>query len=118
MNNKDFYDTLDLRYPEIAECLVTNDNKFYIPVLMALVDYAGLPPKSISVNNNPAKLFNKENNIGLSSITRTNYIELEVPQYLWYEDYRITGIKYNAGDKFIIIFVGGDLNKIRIIGRY
>ena len=118
MNNKDFYDTLDLRYPEIAECIETNGNKFYIPVLMALVDGAGTSPKSKTINNSSAKLLNTKNNLEISSITKTNFIKLDVPEHLWNSDYYRTGIKYRSGDKFIIIFIGGDLNKIRIIGRY
>lgn len=118
MNNKDFYETLDLRYPEIVECLKRNGTEFYVPVLMALVEGAGAKPNKSKVNNNTSLLWNKQNNVGISNITKSNYINLTVPEHLWYSNYTKTGIKYERGDKFIVMFVGGDLNKIRIIGRY
>ena len=120
MNNKDFFDNLDLRYPEIVECLERNGTKFYVPILMGLIENAGGQPKDITENNssNTSKIRNKNNNLGISNITKTNYITLTVPENLWYSNYNITGIKYEKGDRFIVVFVGGDLSKIRIVGRY
>lgn len=118
MNNKDFFENLDFRYPEIVECLERNGNKFYVPIVMGLVDNAGLSPKSITEKNNTSKIRNTNNNLGISNIQKTNYITLSVPSNLWYSNYSITGIKYEKGDRFIVVFVGGDLAKMRIIGRY
>lgn len=118
MYNKNFYNDLDLKYPEIAIALETNSNKFYIPVLMGLIEGAGSVPITINTRVSSSNIRNKNNNLAISSVTKQNYITLSVPSYLYYEDHNITGIKWNKGDKFIIVFVGGDINKIRIIGRY
>ena len=118
MNNNDFFKNLDFRYPEIVECLKKNGKEFYVPIVMGLVDDAGLDPKEKKIPNTSSKIKNKVNNLEISKITKYNYINLEVPSYLWYPDYETTGIKYKKGDKFIVIFVGGDIDKIRIVGRY
>ena len=117
MNNKDFFSNLDFKYPEIAICLQKNKNKFYVPIVMGLVDNAGIAPKEIKKKINPKKIRNTNNNLEIKDIKKTNYITLDVPEYLWNTDYKSTGIKYNKGDQFIIVFVGGDLNNIKIIGR-
>lgn len=109
MYNTDFYDNLDLKYPEIAVALETYGNKFNIPILTPFIANAGKSPsKSTASALNKNNIKNKDS-LPISRITTQNYVTLSVPSYLG---------TVHKGDKFIIVFVGGDINKIRIIGRY
>ena len=81
MNNDDFYENLDFKYPEIGialtEATISNRNiKLYIPALMAFVDNAGSKPKS-KTNKSPSKsnILNKES-IAISSTISKNYISI------------------------------------------
>ena len=110
MNNNNFYTNLDLRYPEIAICIEDTDNsigKFFIPILTPT-----LSKDNVQLNRN--NIFSKRNIINkdeliIEPIYESNYIELKLPR------------GYNNAkrdDKFIVIFIGGDINKPVLIGGY
>ena len=91
-----------------------------------------LPKQNIS------NILNRSNNLGLSKITVTNYIDIEIPKHLFTinrieittnartggEGYYVScnpqaKIIYNEfykGQKFLIVNLGGNLNKPYIIG--
>ena len=96
MANADFYEELDLRYPEIAVCIEKIDRtnpgkkKFYIPVLTPNLDTKSLKTKVETVHQNSSNIAN-ENGPNIENIKIQNYIEIYLP-------------------KELCAFVGGDFN--------
>lgn len=184
MANKNFYDELDLRYPEIAICIDVIDRtnpgtrNFYIPVLTPNVDTSSLKTKVETIHQNNSNIAN-ENKVKINNIQIQNYIPITIPKELCAfvgGDFNIqnngnmsfnssgtitingrtgpgggldhshstlfgTGnATYNgneslykgilnstpidnqryiaAGSKWIVVFIGGDIGKPQIIGRY
>lgn len=110
MNINNFYDNFDLRYPEIAICLEdtdTNIGKFFIPVLTPLLD-KDVPYDESDNNFNKYNIENRDD-IRLSPVNLSNYIELKLPK--GYESAK-------KDDMFIVIFLSGDPNKPILIGGY
>ena len=112
MKDFEFYQDLDLRYPEIAICIGLTENqnvaKFYIPVLTPILD--GDKPYDITdINISKSNILNNSSSMDISACTYSNYLELVVPDSI---------LNYNIGDKFIVIFIGGDMNKPVLLGRY
>lgn len=105
----DFYADLDLRYPEIAICMEDSDTgvgKFFIPILTPFlnkdfiyddIDYFS-SKKNIITNSK----------LSIQNCTMSNYIELDIPDKK----------PIKKGQEVIIVFIGGDINNIRIIGGY
>ena len=113
MNNDDFYENLDLRYPELGIALSGTSGssrkiKMYIPTLMAFVDDNNKTPKR-KVNKSPSKsnILNKEP-IALSNTISKNYITIQVPEYLG---------RISKGTKLVVVFIGGDITQPVVIGR-
>lgn len=114
MNNSNFYENIDFTYPEIAVCIEDSDGeeaKFFIPILTPFLSnddpFDKLDPVISKLN-----ILNKyDNNLDISQCTSSNYIILELPY-----ECKSNGCK--KGDKFIITFIGGDINKPYILGRY
>lgn len=110
MNNSNFYDNLDLRYPEIAICLEdtdTNIGKFFIPILTPTLN-KNEPFYEID-NTFDKKNIENYDDLRLSPVYLSNYIELKLPK--GYENAK-------KDDKFIVVFLGGDINKPILIGGY
>lgn len=108
MNTMDFYDDMVFQYPEIAECIEdtnTSKGKFFIPVLTPCIKdkepyekkYEGLDTYNL-VNRKDIKV---------TPITYSNYIELPLP---------IGFTSAKKGDKFVVVFIGGDCNNPVLIG--
>lgn len=118
MNNgtNNFYNDLNLVYPEIAILLEdTYDNinrigKFFIPILTPTLskDYV-YDQKELNMNSTD-NIINDRSDLYIEECTVSNYIELKIPSH-------IKG-KCKKDDKFVIVFIGGDINKPYIIGRY
>jgi hypothetical protein len=92
---------IDAKHPGIA--------KFKIPVIMSNDNIAHITTNNYNISNK------KTGNIKSSAININNYIALRVPEeftYFWPTE------KVPAGTRFIVTFVGGNVNDIRIIGRY
>ena len=170
MANSNFYDNLDLRYPEIAICIDRIDRinpgikNFYIPILTPNVDTSSLKTKTEIVRLDNSILENDQK-INISSVKVQNYIPISIPKELCsildgefsIENIKDISIKTNngkinitgstqsggtmtfdgkvatfkgdikiipknryidAGSKWIVVFIGGDINKPQIIGRY
>jgi len=112
-----FYKNLQLNTTEIAEAaesFYTTDSsaKFYIPVLMPYTS------NTTELRSYPSQknIINKIDNLGITPInTFTGHID--IPLHIerlgsWYQN------RVPKGTKFMITFVGGDITKPRILGRY
>lgn len=110
MNITNFYDNLDLRYPEIAICLEdtdTNIGKFFIPILTPTLNKTQVYYELDNAFDN--RNIENRDDLRLSPVNISNYIELKLPK--GYESAK-------KDDKFIVIFLGGDMNKPILIGGY
>lgn len=83
--------------------------KFIIPALMGNLSTEKTTPNS---SNN---IMNKNNNLGITKTTISNYITLALPK-----EYVINyPEKYvPVGTLFIVGFIGGDITNAKIVGRY
>lgn len=124
-----FFQDQDFKYPEIAILLEdisidSNMGKFYVPILTPTMAGDRIIESSKPVLST-ANILNKDD-LGLSSYTESNYVELEVPKYIFpftasggaEVPVTITYHNITKGSKFVIVFVGGDINNIKVIGVY
>ncbi len=117
-----FYDSLDLKYPEIGIAMEDIDRsnpgciKFIIPVLTPYMDSTRLTTTRVHQVYNSLK--NKKKNLEIENLDVTNYINIKVPREVCsvYGDYDDKIIP--AGSKWIIVFVGGDITKPNVIAPY
>ena len=110
MKINNFYDELDLKYPEIAICIEdtdTNIGKFMIPILTPML---AVTEPYIKTHDEFEKtnIINADD-VKASPVNLTNYIEMKLPK--GYDSAK-------KDDKFIVIFIGGDINKPVLIGGY
>jgi hypothetical protein len=112
---KDFYNDLDLRYPEIGILLedsfiypdeIKEKAKIYIPILFS----------------NSGKIVKEKVSTTSGIVSKTNYISLYIPDYLYnyYKDEDNNDVGYLPKDtELIVVFIGGrmSIDKIRIIGK-
>lgn len=137
MNDFDYYQNLDLKYPELAICVEdANENgiaKFYIPVLTPILNSSDIYEET-DLRVSKSNIINDSSSMEIRACTTSNYIELQLPEVYRanceYSDhcsecgssiYKPNHKKYDdchKGDKFVIIFIGGDPNKPHILGRY
>lgn len=100
MANADFYNELDLRYPEIAICIDRIDRtnpgvcNFYIPILTPNLDTSSLKKKEETVRLDTSIIANQDS-VSISNIKIQNYIPIEVP-------------------KELCAFVGGDFKVVNV----
>lgn len=114
MHNNNFLDTNNLR-TEIAILQEDIDPKnpsihdFKIPVIMTSDNVQSIyTPNTNILNRRNANLSN-------APIEFKNVIKLKVPkEYTYFYE----GDVMPAGTKFIVAFIGGNINDIKIIGRY
>lgn len=104
---------LDFNTHEIAICAedVENDiyGKFYIPVLTPFLDFKEPYDKEDIYSLKKNIINKKEVAKSISPCITSNYIILPLPR----------GIRtIKKGDKFVVIFMHGDINKPFLIGRY
>ncbi len=114
---KNFYEKSDMIYPEkvvaMEDFTYGSMVKCTIPVLFPFIDTD--IPKNQSERLFKNKIDNKNLNLlNISRYNSSNYIELFIPRDLCRNEHNI-GYK---GEEFVGIFVGGDINKCSIIGRY
>lgn len=110
MTKTNFYDNLDLKYPEIAICIEDTDTKtgkFIIPILTPVLNTSEPYIKKVDEFETD-NIINSEDII-VSPVNISNYIELKLPK--GYDNAK-------KDDKFIVIFIGGDINKPVLIGGY
>lgn len=113
MNN--LYTLTDMTHSEMVIALEDFEYgskvKCYIPSLMPLLNKDKIVEEKLRVNS--MNIHNKNLSIlGIGKYTSCNYVELFVPNNI--SDSK-TGSK---GDKFAAVFLGGDINRCVIIGRY
>lgn len=100
MAKSDFYNELDLRYPEIAICIDRIDRtkpgvkNFYIPVLTPNLDTKSLKKKTETVRLNSSIIANQES-VSISNVKIQNYIPIAIP-------------------KELCAFVGGDFKVVNV----
>lgn len=118
-----FYDNMDLKYPEIGIAMQQIDRlnpgevKFIIPILTPNMDNSKLvESRAYQTKDN---LKNKNKNIEIETLQITNYITIKVPREVCSMYYIENDERYIAsGSKWIIVFVGGDITKPRVIAPY
>ena len=99
--------------PEIAICAEDIENaisgKFYIPVLTPFLDFSEPYDKEdmYSIKNNIIN--KKEVEKSIETCIASNYIELNLP---------IGMTSAKAGDRFVVVFMHGDVNEPYLLGRY
>lgn len=87
MSNPNFYNDLDLRYPEIAICIDKIDRtnpgvcNFYIPILTPNLDTTSLKKKEEIIRLDNSIIANQDS-LSISNIKIQNYIPIEVPKEL------------------------------------
>lgn len=103
----------DFNTPEIAICAEDiNDNtigKFYIPILTPFLEFDEPYDKPDMYGLKKNIINKKEVSKAITPCITSNYIELPLPN-------GITNAK--KGDKFVVIFMHGDLNDPLLLGRY
>ena len=83
--------------------------KFIIPALMGNLGTEQTTP------NRSSNILNKNNNLGITRTTTSNYVTLSIPK----EFVRYYPEKYvPEGTMFIVGFIGGDITNAKITGRY
>lgn len=124
MKDFEFYQNLDLKYPELAICLedsVDGKAKFYIPILTPLLDSSEVT-ETTDNNISKSNILSDSSSMEINACTTVNYLELSLPslQVIDPETNKLKKLKgsCNKGDVYVIVFIGGDLNKPFIIGRY
>lgn len=103
----------DFNSPEIAVCMEDIENnsigKFYIPVLTPFLTF-DTPYDKPDIYGMRKNIINKKQvEKSISPCITSNYIELSLPP-------GISDAK--KGDKFVVVFMHGDLNKPHLLGRY
>lgn len=112
--NTSYYKLHSYTQLEIVICLEDIDNtknnkgKFFIPAFTPFLDN-DVPYDKKDPPSSTANIISGTHGLDIRRCTMSNYIELKIPEY-------IDSIK--KGDKFVISFIGGDINKPYIIGRY
>lgn len=124
MKDFEFYQDLDLRYPELAICLENSVNgiaKFYIPVLTPILD-SDTPYDTTDINIRKSNILSDTSSMEINACTSSNYLELHLPslQLIDPKTGKLTTMmgSCSKGDKFAVVFIGGDPNKPFILGRY
>ena len=87
MADSNFYDELDLRYPEMALCLDRIDRtnpgtkRFYIPILTPNVDTSSLNETKQTVRQN-SSIIDNQDPVNISSVQVTNCLNITIPKEL------------------------------------
>lgn len=112
--NTSYYQLHTYNQLEMVVCLEdvedakNNKGKFFIPAFTPFLDNSA-PYDKKDPPTSTANIISGTHGLDIERCTMSNYIELKIPEY-------IDSVK--RGDKFVISFIGGDINKPYIIGRY
>ena len=124
MKEFEFYQDLDLRYPELAICLENSVNgvaKFYIPILTPVLE-SDKPYDTTDTNISKSNILSDTSAMEINACTSSNYLELQLPKIRVYNSNTKSFFEMNdeciKGDVFVVSFIGGDPNKPFILGRY
>ena len=111
MKDFEFYQNLELKFPEFAICIEDSKDgvaKFFIPILTPTLD-KNIPYDKKELNVNTRNIVNDVSSMNIEACTYSNYLSLKLP----HQDKSC-----KKGDKFVVIFIGGDPNKPYLLGRY
>lgn len=114
MTDINFYQKHSYTIPEIAICLEDNDlssnriGKFFIPALTPFLEHTAPYDKKDPIWSTE-NIVSGTKGLDIKPCTMSNYLEIRVPEYI---------TKISKDEKFVISFIGGDLNKPYVIGRY
>lgn len=119
---KNYFDELEnLEYPEICETI--EDMSSYggnvacrIPVLMHSISTGD--KKDIPIPGKKPNILNINFNPSPTTLTTSNYIMINVPEYIARDLPANINNIVKKGQKLIIVFIGGDISNIKVIGRY
>lgn len=118
--NIDFYQQQDFRYVEVATALekfhYTSEGKFFLNSITPLLN-SGSPLDEDKIKIQTTNILNYSSKLAIGSYTLSNFVPLRVPRYISSELIDEHGY-VDKGTKFIVAFVGGDINKPRIVGVY
>lgn len=112
--DRSFYknENTDFKYPEIGICMENTIGdgkvKIFIPIAtptLPIQDIYDNKELSIPLHN----IVSDTSSMDIFPCTISNYITMNLPD---------TIDSLSVGDKVILIFIGGDINKPVIIGRY
>lgn len=118
--NIEYYQQQELKYTEIATALEKfhygSEGKFFIDAITPLLS-SSAPMNNTKVKINTNNILNYNSKLNVGSYTLSNYVPLKVPRYMTSELIDEHGY-ISKGTKFLVTFVGGDINKPRIVGVY
>lgn len=143
INMANFYDNMDLKYPEIGIAMQVIDRfnpgkvKMCIPILTPNMDNSHIIEKNERQNTNNLMNLNK-GQLDVGNISITNYVYVPFPESLCNQpkasclecvcrDIHECTCKHchdednryiPEGSKWIIVFIGGDITKPRAIAKY
>ena len=110
MKDFEFYQNLDLRYPELAICLEDSVNgvaKFYIPVLTPILE-SNNPYDTTDINIRKSNILSDSSSMEIGLCTISNYLELHLPsmQYIDPKTNKVITMMGSCvkGDTFAIVF--------------
>ena len=107
--NIDFYNEQDFRYVEVGTILGVSEGKakvFLNSITPLLSSDSAIKTKH--PKKSTEKLLNRGAKTLITACTTANYVTIKIPSY----------IKVTKGDKVLVVFPGGEINKPRIIGEY
>lgn len=108
MNSFGFYEEYDFKYPEIAICIEDTDEpfgKFFIPILTPCI--GNREPYTKKVEGLDTSNIANDTKRFVTNINTSNYLDLPLP---------VGMSKAKKGDKFVVVFIGGDCNHPVLIG--
>lgn len=118
--NIGYYQEQDFKFIEIATVLerfyYTSQGKFFINVITPMLSSSS-PIDETKSKPSTSNILNYSSQLNISSYTTSNYVLLNVPRYIA-EDLRDHDGYIAKGTRFLISFIGGDINKPKIMGVY
>ena len=96
---------------EEVNAYTPSKGKFRIPALMTEDVVANIKTSNSNIINR------RNGNIGSSGVNINNYIELQIP-FEYSFSYGASNRKIPKGTKFLVAFIGANVNDAKIIGRY
>lgn len=111
MVNNNYYKSHIYTNLEIAICMedtLCDIGKFFIPALTPFLS-KDKPYDKIDPPSSTANIISGTKGLDIHQCTTSNYIEIKLPEYIK---------SAKKDDKFILSFIGGDINKPYLLGRY
>lgn len=109
--NKDFYNKIDFKYPEIGICMEDTKGpnaKIAIPIATPTLP-TDIAYDNTDLSTSTQNIVSDITPMYIAPCTTSNYITMKLPS-------DIGSLK--KGDKVILLFIGGDVNSPTILRRY